>query len=100
MDRNGNLKLHWLLNGGSDPVHEQAGQPEEGAIGREIVGDVAHLFVVEVVNEVVVAQEDVVELDKKRGDEPGQEAADTVPLAHVVVNEAALDRSVNMVEAE
>lgn len=100
MDRNGNLKLHWLLNGWSDPVHEKAGRPEEGAIGHEIVDNVARLFAVEVVNEVVVAQEDVVELEKMRGDEPGGEAADTVPLAHVVVNEAALDRSANMVEAE
>lgn len=72
MDRNGNLKLHWLLNGESDPVHEQAGRPEEGAIGHEIVDDVAHLFAVEVVNEVVVAQEDAVGLEKTGGDEPGR----------------------------
>lgn len=81
-------------------MHEQAGRPEEDAIGHEIVDDVAHLFAVEVVNEVVVAQEGVVGLEKMRGDEPGREAADTVPPAHVVVNETAVDRFANMVEAE
>ena len=79
-------------------MHEQAGRPEEGAIGHEIVDDVAHLFAAGVVNEVVLAQEDV--LERMEGDEPGQEAADTVALAHIVVNEAALNRSVNMAEAE
>lgn len=62
--------------------------------------DVAHLFAAGVVNEVVVAQEDVVGLEKMEGDEPGREAADTVALAHIVVNEAALDRSVNMVDEQ
>lgn len=81
-------------------MHEQAGRPEEGAIGHEIVDDVAHLFAAGVVNEVVLAQEDVVGLERMEGDEPGQEAADTVALAHIVVNEAALNRSVNMAEAE
>lgn len=97
MDRNGNLKLHWLLNGGSDLEHEQAGRLEEGAIVHELVDDVAHLFAAEVVNEVVVAQEDAIGLEE---DEPGREAADTVAPAHGAVNEVALDRAADMVEAE
>lgn len=67
-------------------MHEQAGRPEEGAIVHEMVDDVAHLFAVEVVNEVVVAQEDAVGPEKTGGDEPGGEAADTVAPAHGVVN--------------
>lgn len=81
-------------------MHEQAGRPEEGAIGHEMVEAVAHLFAVEVVHEVVVAQEDATELEKTGQDEPGQEAADTVAPAHGAVNEAALDRAADMVEAE
>lgn len=99
MDRNCTLKLHWLLNGGSESVHEQIGQPEVGGIGHEIVDDVEHLSAVEVVNEVD-AQTAAVGLEKTGEGEPGQDAADTVAPAHAVVNEIASDRAEDMAEAE
>ncbi|OIT32569.1 hypothetical protein A4A49_18859 [Nicotiana attenuata] len=99
VDRNCTLKQHWLLNGGSESVHEQVGQPEGGAIGHEIVDDIEHLSAVEVVNEVD-AQTAAVGLEKTGGGEPGWDAADTVAPAHGVVNEVASDRAEDMAEAE